>query len=244
MDFPKSVPGVGLVADRFVDENPVAGTPGSLIPAAWGNAVTLEILAVIQAAGLTPTEGNTAQLLAAIQALAPASTETARGLIELATSAEVLAGSDAQRAVSPARLAEYFSKLAKFQAYQSTLQSVSAAVATKILFQTEQFDIGGVYNNANSRFVAPANGYYCFYAGVHFTGSGSSSNSGYLDLFLNGSQARRMQEQPGTFNSICGSSGPIYMSANDYAEIYAGIGVSGNTNPVYSLTWFAGERIS
>lgn len=66
MDFPKSVPGVGLVAGRFVDENPVAGTPGSLIPAAWGNAVTLELLAVIQAAGLTPAEADVDQLAEAI----------------------------------------------------------------------------------------------------------------------------------------------------------------------------------
>ncbi|PGR44779.1 phage tail protein, partial [Bacillus cereus] len=40
MDYPKSVPSVGLVDGRFVDENPVAGTPGSLIPAVWGNSVT------------------------------------------------------------------------------------------------------------------------------------------------------------------------------------------------------------
>ena len=47
MDYPKSVPSVGLVDGRFVDENPVAGTPGSLIPAVWGNSVTQEILSVI-----------------------------------------------------------------------------------------------------------------------------------------------------------------------------------------------------
>lgn len=27
MDYPKSMPGVGLVNSRFVDENPVTGTP-------------------------------------------------------------------------------------------------------------------------------------------------------------------------------------------------------------------------
>ena len=51
MDYPKSVPSVGLVDGRFVDENPVAGTPGSLIPAVWGNSVTQEILSVITGGG-------------------------------------------------------------------------------------------------------------------------------------------------------------------------------------------------
>ncbi len=69
MDYPKSVPGVGLVNNQFVDEDPVNGTPGSLIPAAWGNAVTQELLAVIQAAGLVPSEANNAQLLPAIKSL-------------------------------------------------------------------------------------------------------------------------------------------------------------------------------
>lgn len=69
MDYPKSVPGVGLVNNQFVDEDAVSGAPGSLIPAAWGNAVTQELLAVIQAAGLVPSEANNAQLLAAIKSL-------------------------------------------------------------------------------------------------------------------------------------------------------------------------------
>ena len=68
MDYPKSVPSVGLVDGRFVDENPVAGTPGSLISAAWGNNVTQEILNAIKAAGLTPDEAKTDQLATAIGA--------------------------------------------------------------------------------------------------------------------------------------------------------------------------------
>lgn len=69
MDYPKSVPSVGLVDGRFVDENPVAGTPGSLIPAVWGNSVTQEILNVITGAGLTAAEADTGQLLKAIQSI-------------------------------------------------------------------------------------------------------------------------------------------------------------------------------
>lgn len=70
MDYPKSTPNVGLVGGKFVDENTSTGQPGSLIPASWGNAVTDELLAVIQAAGLTPSESDLGQLQKAIQSLA------------------------------------------------------------------------------------------------------------------------------------------------------------------------------
>lgn len=69
MDYPKSVPSVGLVNGQFVDENPVAGTPGSLIPAVWGNSVTQEVLGVIAGGGLAPSEADNNQLLKAILAI-------------------------------------------------------------------------------------------------------------------------------------------------------------------------------
>lgn len=69
MDYPKSVPSVGLVGGKFVDEDPIAGTPGSLIPAQWGNGVTQEVLNVLNAAGILPDEFDNAQLLLAISNL-------------------------------------------------------------------------------------------------------------------------------------------------------------------------------
>lgn len=69
MDYPKSVPSAGLVNGKFVDENPLTGTPGSLIPADWGNGVTQEIVNVIKAGDLTPDETKSDQLLAAIQSV-------------------------------------------------------------------------------------------------------------------------------------------------------------------------------
>lgn len=69
MDFPKSVPGVGLVGGQFVDENQTTGQVGSLIPAKWGNDVTTELLGVIDEAGLEPDEENPQQLRAAVLAI-------------------------------------------------------------------------------------------------------------------------------------------------------------------------------
>ncbi|MDY7067770.1 hypothetical protein PsexTeo8_42620 [Pseudomonas extremaustralis] len=67
MDYPKSVPNVGLVSGKFVDENTSTGQVGSLIPATWGSAVTDEILNVIMGGGYVPDENENGQLLQAIK---------------------------------------------------------------------------------------------------------------------------------------------------------------------------------
>ncbi|MGY2200011.1 phage tail protein [Pseudomonas gingeri] len=69
MDYPKSVPGVGLANGKFVDDNPITGAPGSLIPASWGNLVTDELLSIVQAGGLEPSEAAHDQLLIAIRTI-------------------------------------------------------------------------------------------------------------------------------------------------------------------------------
>lgn len=70
MDYPKSVPGVGLVGGKFTDGNALLAQPASLDPAAWANLVTDELINVVRAAGLTPSESQSDQLLQAIQKFA------------------------------------------------------------------------------------------------------------------------------------------------------------------------------
>lgn len=72
MDYPKSVPGIGLVNGKFVNEDVVGGLPGSLIPATWGNGVTDELLNVVKSAGLEPSESDATQLLQAIRKISQA----------------------------------------------------------------------------------------------------------------------------------------------------------------------------
>ncbi|MNP03446.1 hypothetical protein D3C76_953310 [compost metagenome] len=67
MDYPKSVPNVGLVGGKFVDENTATGVVGSLIPSVWGNSVTDELLNILSAAGIAPSEAALDQLLQALR---------------------------------------------------------------------------------------------------------------------------------------------------------------------------------
>jgi hypothetical protein len=102
MDYPNSVPSAGLVNGKFVDENPLTGTPGSLIPADWGNGVTLEILNVINAAGITPDEKKYDQLLQAIQSVTAKGWNQDLALPLVALPLPTVASADGRLVVSPA----------------------------------------------------------------------------------------------------------------------------------------------
>ncbi|TJZ78799.1 hypothetical protein [Chitiniphilus eburneus] len=67
MDYPHSVPDVGLLDGKFTDGDPLTGLLPSLDPSSWANGVTDELLNVIEAAGLTPTEGLSNQFLQALR---------------------------------------------------------------------------------------------------------------------------------------------------------------------------------
>ena len=90
----------------FTEGDPTIPVAATEVSADWLNAVQAEIVGVIEGAGIVLAKADNSQLLAAIRALLPgAATTTLAGLIELATSAEVAALTDATRAVTPATLA-------------------------------------------------------------------------------------------------------------------------------------------
>lgn len=105
MDYPKSVPSAGLVNGKFIDENPLTGTPGSLIPADWGNGVTQEILNVIKAGDLTPDEKKYDQLLQAIQSVSAKGWNLDSALPIGSLPTATVATPDGRLAITPAAVA-------------------------------------------------------------------------------------------------------------------------------------------
>ncbi|MCA8035389.1 tail fiber domain-containing protein [Burkholderia arboris] len=100
MDYPKSVPGVGLVDGKFVDEDP-NGQIGSLIPSKWGNDLTDEVLNVLREAGINPDEATTTQLRDAVLAIAQRSVAGS-----IASQVEAEAGEDNTKLMTPLRVAQ------------------------------------------------------------------------------------------------------------------------------------------
>lgn len=105
MDYPKNIPSAGLVNGKFVDENPLTGTPGSLIPASWGNAVTQEILEVIKGSGAVVDESDNTQLRVAIDTLI-----SKRQSDSLASQEEAESGSNTAKLMTPLRVFQSIAK--------------------------------------------------------------------------------------------------------------------------------------
>jgi len=85
----------GSVDGQYVDDNPGLGVTGTLLIAADRNAIQEELVGAIEAAGLTPSASDNAQVTAAIKILALAEVTAARILERLKTVDGVDSGLDA-----------------------------------------------------------------------------------------------------------------------------------------------------
>jgi len=118
-----------------------------------------------------------------------------------------------------------------FSAYQSSAQTVSSSVLTKIQFQTKEFDTNNCYDSVtNYRFTPTVAGYYQITWRV---GSASVNTEVYSVLYKNGVTFKYALDISGA--TIFGSGATSLAYANgstDYFEIYW----SQNTGAVRNIT--------
>lgn len=189
--------------------------------------------------------GGTGQTTAsaAFSALKQAATDTATGVVELATDAETRAQSDTTRAVTPANLAGRTA----FHAHKNgTSQTgMTSGTDTKLTFGTELFDVGSYYDTTNSRFTPPAGRYRI--SGAALTSSGAVDQAVLgLMIYKNGSKHKQdFDAFSGTVNKTARISCVVEANGTDYFELYFvafGAGTK-DVNGAADSTWFCGEAI-
>lgn len=91
---------IGTTNNLFSDGDPSSGIKGTLLVAAWLNAVQEELAGIVEGAGLTLESNNNGQVWAALQ------TEFLKIVEGEATQAEAIAGVVQESYMSPLRVAE------------------------------------------------------------------------------------------------------------------------------------------
>jgi hypothetical protein len=152
--------------------------------------------------------------------------ETAKGVVEEATDAEVIAGTatgstGAKLFVTPTKLLTYLAAKARLRASKSTTQAVASTTA-QVTFDTEHFDIGN--NFASSTFTAPRTGYYQVDFITTYVSSSSSEQPNAAEIRVNGTAVLAggqltISSTAGEFSQIS-ISGLLSLSATDTVTVY------------------------
>lgn len=170
-------------------------------------------------------------------------TTTDKGTVELATDTEFAEQSSSSVVVTPSNLAARPSFSAHKNGTNQT--GIPSTTLTKVTFTTEEWDIGGYYDAAASRWTPPA-GKYFITGAVTVTGSNIIANS-VLSLYIykNGVGYK-------AFNNISAStSGGTVVTAlveadgDDYFELFFIAGGAGNKSlgGTPTGTYFQGFQI-
>jgi len=106
-----------------------------------------------------------------------------------------------------------------FSAYATATQSISNSTATKVVYDTEDFDTNS--NFASNRFTPTVAGYYQINAGLFCAGSATGGN--ILSLFKTGSEYVQLTRTllSNAFNVFSTGSCLVYCNGStDYLEIF------------------------
>lgn len=119
---------------------------------------------------------------------------------------------------------EHYSALTDFVGARATLAATIgttvSGVATKIVLDTETYDVGG--NFASSKFVAPVNGYYKIDAGVSYGGC-DTAKSYSCYIYVDGATKIYTLNTYVTSDNAAASPqvhDTIYLAKDSYVELY------------------------
>ena len=107
-----------------------------------------------------------------------------------------------------------------FSATNSTLQTLSSGVNTKLNFSIETYDSDNCYDTSTSRFTPTVAGKYVFFGG---TGFQSSASGGRFILYKNGSEAKYIDFPESGAYGFYGSTTEQANGSTDYFEIYGNV---------------------
>jgi len=111
-----------------------------------------------------------------------------------------------------------------FSAYSNVGTVVGTSAYTKILYQVEDFDIGGYYDTGVLQYLPLIAGYYFFSAVASFPAISSPDRGVYIAIFKNGARAIDGCQQPFIPNSGENPtvSGLLFMNGTtDFVDIRA-----------------------
>lgn len=134
-----------------------------------------------------------------------------------------------------------------FSAYKSSNQSVTTGVATKVTFDTEDFDTWGAFSS--SRWTPGIEGYYDIAATIDASAS-AAPDVVLVEIWKNGAVHARGNQFNGAGATIIGASvqTKVFLDADDYVEVYVTVTgtspvVGGQAASFARITYFGGNLI-
>ena len=110
--------------------------------------------------------------------------------------------------------------------------SFASSSSTKMIYQTELFDLSSAYNTTNGRFTAPEAGYYYFFANWRAPVASGNNCRCDISFYKNGTAFGAINGMNQTNSNDYASYGTAVLNlvANDYIEVY------GNQNGTTTVT--------
>lgn len=130
-----------------------------------------------------------------------------------------------------------------FSAYQSSSQSLTGTVWTKLQLQTEEFDTNSNFDNVtNYRFTPTVAGYYQVNGRLQLQ---TFVTQVAVDIYKNGSSYKNLQNTSVTTSVfMAGGSALIYLNGStDYIELYGYSSSTANTANNQTTTYFQASMV-